>query len=515
MKPLFALSFLFALPIYAGCQPSTAPAPPAENAPAVPNAAPVFAVSAPAPVKLPAGQHGRLMVILAPDTGQNDLRDRLTDVESARDGAAFGTDADAFPAPDARVSLNTADRTVAAFPLGIAKTLAPGTYRVQAVWAVSLDLRGADAPGNSFSAAQTMTLPATAPISLTLSETVPPETLPQETATVKWVRLRSEKLSAFYGRPIFLRAGVVLPPDGSGGTAPRLLCVRIGGFHTRYTAARRIKPYPGMVQVMLDGDGPSGDSYSTDSAVAGAFGDATVNELLPVIEKEFRCGGAAKRRFTTGGSTGGWVSLALQVYYPDTFGGCWSGFPDPLDFHAYQKINLYADKNAYVGADGKEVVSARDALTGITKWTVREECALENVSGFGGSYVSSGGQWGAWNTVFGSRDKAGRAVPFWNPVTGEINRVVVEKTAPRYDLARYCAANWKTLAPKLNGKIHLWVGERDEYFLQDGVHRFNDFLKGATPRIKYRAEYSPVAGHGWQPRTSGQVLAEMVAASKP
>lgn len=509
--------FLLVAPLLAACQPSTALAPPTKTTSSVQGvAAPVFVVSAPDPVKLPAGQHGRhgrLMIVLAPDTGQTDLRDRLTDVEAARDGAAFGTDADALLA-----TVNTADKSVATFPLGIAGKLAPGAYRVQAVWATNPDLRGADAPGNRYSAAQTVTLPATTPLALSLSETVPPETMPQETAMVRWVKLRSEKLSKFYGRPIFLRAGVVLPANDADGTEPRLLCVRIGGFHTRYMAARRIPPFPGMVQVMLDGEGPFGDSYSTNSVVAGPFGDATVSELLPFIEKKFRCGGSAKRRFTTGGSTGGWVSLALQVYYPDTFGGCWSGFPDPLDFRAYQKINLYSDKNAYVGAVGKEVSSARDPFTGITKWTVREECALENVSGFGGSYVTSGGQWGAWNTVFGSPEETGkarRAAPFWNPVTGDINRAAITKTAPRYDLARYCAVNWKTLAPKLDGKIHLWVGERDDYFLNDGVHRFDDYLKTATPRVAYRVEYSLVGGHGWQPRPDAQTRAEMVAASKP
>ena len=455
------------------------------------------------------------MIIVAPDANQTDLRDRLTDVEAARNGAAFGTDVDGFRATQKVVTIKSADKSVTSFPLQVAEKLAPGNYRVQAVWATNPDLRGADAPGNRFSPVQTVTLPAKEPIALTLSESEPPETLPAESATVKWVKLRSEKLSKFYGRPIFLRAGVVLPDDTASDPAKlRLLCVYIGGFHTRYTTARRIKPYPGMVQVMLDGDGPLGDSYSTDSAVAGPFGDATIKELLPYIEKQFHCGGTASRRFTTGGSTGGWVSLALQVYYPDTFGGCWSGFPDPLDFHAYQKIDLYADKNAYVSADGAEVPSARDVLTGQTKWTVREECALENVSAFGGSYVTSGGQWGAWNAVFGSPEKPGRAAPFWNPVSGAINRAAAEKAGSRYDLTRYCAARWKTLAPKLDGKLHVWVGERDDYFLNGGVHRFDDFLKTATPHIAYRAEYSPIGGHGWQPRPSVQVLEEMVQASK-
>ena len=517
MRPfLIFAGVAFATFPFFGCETAVvAPPPPvvaAPPSPALSVAAPMFAVTAPAAVTLPAGTHGRLMILLAPDTGQTDLRGRLTDVEGARDGAAFGRDVDDFKTAQTAVIVNPTDKAVASFPLGIGANIAPGTYRVQAVWATNPDLRGADAPGNRFSKPQTVTLPVAAPIALTLSEAEPPETLPSDTDTVKWLKLRSAKLSKFYGRPIYLRAGVVLPPNLEI-SKPRLLCVRIGGFHTRYTAARGLRPYPGMVQVMLDGDGPLGDSYSTNSAVAGPFGDATVKELLPFIEKQFGCGGAASRRFTTGGSTGGWVSLALQVYYPDTFGGCWSGFPDPLDFRAYQKINLYRDKNAYVGADGAEVPSARNVLTGATKWTVREECALENVSAFAGSYVTSGGQWGVWNTVFGAPEKSSRAVPFWNPVSGVVNHAAAEKAGSHYDLTRYCAAHWKTLAPKLDGKIHVWVGERDDYFLNGSVHRFDDYLKTATPRIRYRAEYSPIGGHGWQPRSAVQVLNEM--AGKP
>ena len=475
---------------------------------------PTFAVSAPANA-LPVRTAGRLLVIVAPDAGQTDLRDRLTDVEAARNGAVFGTDA-VFGGNTNAVLVSSNAASVRSFPLAGAPALPPGTYRVQAVFAHNPDLRGADAPGNLLSKPVVVTLPASKPVAISLSEREPDETLPLETTSVKWVKIRSARLSAFHKRPVYLRAGVVLPPDYNtvrDAAARFPLCVQIGGFHTRYTAASRLSPHPGIVQVMLDGDGVFGDSYSTDSAVSGDYGNATVNELLPVIEKRFDCGGSARKRFTAGGSTGGWVSLALQVYYPDTFGGCWSGFPDSLDFRAYQNIDLYNDVNAYVAPSGAERPSARDPLTGKTKWTVREECALENVSGRGGLYTTSGGQWGAWNTVYGTPNKSGRAVPFWNPATGAINHAAADTAGKRYDLRRYCAANWSRLAPKLRGKIHVWVGERDEYFLNSGVHHFDDFLKTAMPRIAYRVEYSSTAGHGWQPRPRTAVLSEMLAAS--
>lgn len=478
---------------------------------------PQFVVSVP-DGKLPANTNGRLMIVLDSDENNTgDLRRRLDDVEEARNGALFGMDA-TFAKATNTVRMDTAKKTVRSFNFfhdNPGEGFVAGMYRVQAVFTHNPDFRGAEAPGTLYSKAMTVKLPSDKPVALTLSEVVPQESQPAETATLKWVKIRSERLSTFYKRSIFLRAGVVLPSDYSEKTVkPYPLCVGIGGFHTRYTTAQRTRPHPGIVQVMLDGDGPFGDSYSVNSAVSGPYGDATIQELLPEIEKRFHCGGAASRRFTTGGSTGGWVSLALQIYYPDTFGGCWSGYPDSLDFKTYQNIDLYADSNAYTAPDGSERVSARDALTGRTRWTVREECALENIRGTNGSYVTSGGQWGAWNAVYGSPDKSGQPIPFWDPVTGKINHEAATKAGSQYDLRRYCEANWKTLAPKLDGKLHVWVGERDEYFLNGGVHKFDDFLKSASPKITARIEYSAFAGHGWEPRSRSAVLDEMIAASK-
>ncbi|MBC8139519.1 MAG: hypothetical protein H8F28_26875 [Fibrella sp.] len=518
--PRLAL-LLMALPFFlSGCAKPDARAasPSAQTAIGTePMTPPRFVVSV-ADGKLPPNTTGRLMIVLDPDEDDTgDLRRRLDDVEEARDGAVFGMDA-TFTRATSTIRMNTAQKTVRSFNFfhdNPGEGFVAGTYRVQAVFTHNPDFRSADAPGNLYSKPRAVTLPSDKPVALTLSEVEPKESQPAETAALKWVKIRSDLLSKFYKRPIFLRAGVVLPSDYSEAPAkPYLLCVRIGGFHTRYTAARQGRPHPGVVQLYLDGDGPFGDSYSVNSAVSGPYGDATIQELLPEVEKRFHCGGAARRRFTTGGSTGGWVSLALQIYYPDTFVGCWSGYPDSLDFKTYQNIDLYTDANAYTAPDGSERVSARDALTGATRWTVREECALENVRGTNGSYTTSGGQWGAWNAVYGSPDKTGQPVPFWDPVTGKINRDAADKSGMQYDLRRYCAANWKTLAPKLDGKLHIWVGERDEYFLNGGVHRFDDFLKSASPKIATRIEYSLVAGHGWEPRSRSAILDEMIATSK-
>ena len=128
--------------------------------------------------------------------------------------------------------------------------------------------------------------------------------------------------------------------------------MRIGGFGQRYTSAGFIRPDPRFVQVLLDGAGPFGDPYHVNSANNGPYGDALVREVIPLIEKQYRCLGSPRARFTSGASTGGWVSLALQVFYPEFFNGCWSQCPDPVDFRAYELVNVYQDENAYVNRFG-------------------------------------------------------------------------------------------------------------------------------------------------------------------
>jgi hypothetical protein len=155
-----------------------------------------------------------------------------------------------------------------------------------------------------------------------------------------------------------------------------------------------------MVLVHLDGDGPYGDCYQVNSDNNGPYGDAVTQELIPYVEQKFRCIGEPWARVLDGGSTGGWVSLALQVFYPDFFNGTWSGFPDGVDFRAFQLINIYEDQNAYVNRSGFERPSARE-LSGDVRFTIRHECQMENVMGLGDSFAMSGEQWGAWNATYG------------------------------------------------------------------------------------------------------------------
>jgi hypothetical protein len=211
-----------------------------------------------------------------------------------------------------------------------------------------------------------------------------------------------------------------------------------------------------------------------------------------------------------GGSTGGWVSLALQVFYPDFFNGAWSGYPDGVDFRALQLIDIYKDENAYVNGHGFERPSMRD-LNGDTRFTIRHECQMENVLGHGDSYTMSGGQWGAWNATYGPRGADGRPVPLWDPKTGKIDRSAVEHWK-KYDLRLVMEQNWKTLGPKLRGKIHIWVGEADEFFLNNAVHLLDQFLSKADPPYEGKIIYGPGKGHGWEAISDRQMMGEMAEA---
>jgi hypothetical protein len=418
------------------------------------------------------------------------------------------------------------DEKAIAFPIEDLAHLPAGDYAVQAVFDWNVDLASVNAPGNLYSAVKRVHLdPAhgeTIKIELTRQE--PPDQLPAESDYVKYVRLQSDLLTKFHGRPIYLRAGIILPRDFDKDTTRRYpLRVQIGGYGTRYTAVQRMMAAgsgfrrtwladdtPRMVLLHLDGDGPFGDCYQVNSDNNGPYGDAVTQELIPYIEKTFRCLGEPSARVLAGGSTGGWVSLALQIFYPDFFNGAWSGYPDGVDFRAFQLVNIYQDDNAYVNRWGFERPSARE-LNGDVRFTIRHECQMENVLGAGDSWTMSGQQWGAWNAVYGPRGVDGRPVPLWGAKTGKINHSVVEHWK-KYDLRMTLEQNWKSLAPRLRGKLHIWVGEADDYFLNNAVHLLDAFLSTAEPPYEGKITYGPGRGHGWTPLSEAQMMKEMMAA---
>jgi hypothetical protein len=450
--------------------------------------------------------------------------------EPRRTIAAIGMRATPVLGRDARGLLPGApaviDQSAAIFPVRHLSQLPPGLYFAQAVLDSNPDLRLLDAPGNLSSDVQPVALdPARGrTVRLELSRRVPAEELPPESEHVKFVKLRSERLSRFHGRPIYLRAGVILPRDHAREPGRRYpLRVHVGGYGTRFDDVRQMMARdsdfrkawlapdaPRMILLHLDGAGPHGDPYQVNSANNGPYGDAVTQELIPHVEKRFCAVGRPYARVLDGPSTGGWVALALQVFYPDTFNGAWSHCPDPVDFRAYQLINIYADANAYVNARGFERPSARE-LNGDVRFTVRHECLLESVLGRGGRWTLSGRDWCAWNAAFGPRGDDGLPQPLWDGTTGAIDPDVLEHWQ-KYDLRLVLQRDWATLGPKLRGKLHIWVGEADDFFLNNAVHLLDQFLAEARPACPARITYGRGQGHDWRGLSERQLLDEMAAA---
>lgn len=396
----------------------------------------------------------------------------------------------------------------AGFPLNSPAELARGNWRAQALFDVNEVLSDLDSPGNRFSLTQTVAV-ADGPVSLqfNLSETVPAEQLPEETELLKFVRIRSELLSTFYGEEIFLRASVLLPAAYEPGSRERYpVLFHVAGLNGRYTRSQRLlnddqfseywlgSGTPAAVIVFLDGESPYGDSYQMNSAVSGPYADANFTELFPYLVEQFPIADLPSSRFVSGCSTGGWVSMALQILYPDYFNGAYSLSPDSPSFRAFQLVNLYSDDNAFTSASGMIRPSAR-ATNGDPRFSIADEVRMEAAMGRGDSYVTSGQQWGAWNAVYGQPDEQGHPIPVWDQRTGAINPAVADSWRP-WDLDIYVQDNWHTIGPALAGKLQFWMGDMDNYYLTNGLRYLEETLNvQEAPAANAQFTWLPYHGH--------------------
>jgi hypothetical protein len=236
-----------------------------------------------------------------------------------------------------------------------------------------------------------------------------------------------------------------------------------------------------------------------NSANNGPYGDAIMQELLPAIESKFRVIREPWARLLTGGSTGGWIALAHQVFYPDFYGGVFSLCPDGVDFRYHQIVNIYDDDNAYFVDRGwiKTERPNNRRPDGNIVSMMKDENWYELVQG---DRSRSGGQWDIWEATYGPAGSDGYPQRIWDKSSGKINKDVAAYWKEHYDLRYILESRWSTLGPKLAHKINVYVGDADSYFLNMGVHKLEEFLKKAdNPKWTGEIVFQPMAPHCWGP----------------
>jgi S-formylglutathione hydrolase FrmB len=368
----------------------------------------------------------------------------------------IGTDALAFPAPPAK--------------------LPAGSYSVQAVMDFdrgSIHFSAADGNGYGKAVRRELNGAESGPVELKIDQVYKGQRTFKETDRVKLVEVESKLLTAFHGRPVTLRAGVVLPKSFHDSLNKRYPVIYeipgFGGDH--FGAVRRNAGEVGGIEVLyvvLDPSCRLGHHVFADSANNGPCGKALIEELIPQIEKQYRGLGIPAGRAVTGHSSGGWSSLWLQVAYPDFFGGVWSTAPDPIDFRDFQRINIYRKgENMFKDPEGNDRPLARSGAKPIIFYKPFSD--MEVVMGHGGQLVS-------FEAVFSERGADGKPKQLWDRKTGAIDPEVA-RSWERYDIRLVLERNWKTLGPKLAGKIHVYMGDQDTFYLEGATVLLKESLK--------------------------------------
>ena len=393
------------------------------------------------------------------------------------------------------------------------------------------------APGNIYSTPVKIHFDpnASTEIQITIDKIIPSIKEPEDTKYIKHIKIQSKLLTEFWGRPMYLGAHVLLPEGFNEHPNVKYpLAIFHGHFPSDFSGFRisppdeNLKPdtserfhiigynkiqqqeaynfykqwtgpnFPRVIAVELQHANPYyDDSYAVNSANLGPYGDAITYELIPEIEKRFRGIGKGWARFMYGGSTGGWEVLAAQVFYPDEYNGCYAACPDPIDFHHYTTIDIYNDKNAYYAESDFKKLSRpghRDYLGHISA-TLQEMNHRELAFG---TRSRSGDQFDIWEAVFSPMDPDGYPKRIFDKYTGVIDSAVANYWKQHYDLTYIIQRDWAKLGNKLKGKIHIYVGDMDNYYLNNAVYSAEDMLKKLqNPSCNCEVDYGDRAEHCW------------------
>ena len=400
------------------------------------------------------------------------------------------------------------DFNAVAYPLPLDEL--NGEFEVQAVFDHHHSERAHHSPGNLFSKPVTIHFDRAARDTkvIELTERVPEIALPV-IENVVWIDEISPMLTMALGRPTKQRAAVLLPHGYNDLAFPRRVWPTIyviPGFGGRFSdiqsymrmlRAPMTGAVPQAVWVILDPESPLGHHGFADSQLNGPRASALVQEFIPQLQERFRLIRDPAARLLTGHSSGAWSALWLQLNYPNSFGGCWASSPDPVDFSAFQKSNLYLDESVFTDAQGNAQGSYRMPIGDVDEkilMSVQQEVGMERALDPDGG---SGEQWDSWAACFSPpgirQDLPLRA---FDPLTGKINHNVIEKYWSRYDILRLVSKNWKELAPVFATKVHLLVGARDSFYLERAVANLQKKI-AALQEADLRAGIAPLKGDGF------------------
>ena len=374
------------------------------------------------------------------------------------------------------------------------------------------------------------------PVEIIITEEIPKIEPVEDSKYIKHVRIKSDLLSEFWGRPMYLQANVLIPEDfdKKSNTKYPLMVFHghfpktIGGFRTtppianekdtifssrfgitgyKYIQEKEAfdfykdwvsKDFPRFLVIEIQHQNPYyDDSYAVNSANLGPYGDAITYELIPQIEKLFNGVGEGWGRFLYGGSTGGWEALAVQVFYPKQYNGCYAACPDPIDFRAYTVVDLYKDENAYYKTGNFRKIlrpGMRDGKGHIKTQLIdmnRREFIL-------GDKGRSGDQWDIWQAVYSPVGEDGYPKPIWDKITGDIDHDVANYWKENYDLRNIMERDWDKIGKDLEGKINIYCGDMDNYYLNNAVVLTEEFLESTkNPYYGGEVDYGDNAEHCW------------------
>ncbi len=491
---------------------------------------------------------GRMLLMISTDvTGEP--RFQISDGPDTQ--LIFGINVDGLK-PDGVAII---DSNVFGYPLKSIAEIPSGEYWVQALLHIYETFHRSDghtvklpmdrgegqrwnrAPGNLYSTPKKIRIDPTKNeiIQITLDKKIPPIPPPRDTKYIKHVKIQSKLLTEFWGRPMHLGACVLLPEGFDEHPEARYpLVINHGHFPYTFSGFRETPPDPdlkptyssrfgihGYNRIVQEHDykfykdwtGPDfprvviikvqhanpfyDDSYAVNSENLGPYGDAITYELIPYIEKKFRCLGEGWARFLYGGSTGGWEALGVQVLYPDEYNGCYAACPDPIDFRAYGVVNIYEHENAYY----LKSQFKRTHRPGHRNYLGEISSTLEDMNHRElalGTKSRSGAQWDIWQAVYSPVGEDGYPKPIWDKMTGKIDHSVAEYWRENYDLSYILQRDWETLGPKLKEKIHIYCGDMDNYYLNNAVYLIEEFLESTNaPYYDGEVDYGDRAEHCW------------------